>query len=92
VTDTGSGVNRLLVRIQNRNTDPFSYWNGTIYQSSPVWVRAQLDNSNGWQVPNVNFNTAGTYRILIRAYDNNGNQAKSQDNPQALITIEDTNN
>ena len=85
-TDDNSGVNRVLVRIQNRNTSPFSYWNGSGFQSAAFWVNALLTN-NDWHLPNVNLNTPGDYRILLRAYDNNGNQAKWNETPQTDITV-----
>ena len=90
-TDNESGVNRVLVRIQNRNTTPWSYWNGNTYQTNIAWITAQLDGNDNWQVPDVDFTTEGRYLIVIRAFDNNNNHARAADNPRALFTVS-TNN
>ena len=84
VTDDISGVNRMRVRIRNLQTG--NYWNGTSWQAAWTWVAPTL-NGNTWTLPNVDFDLPGTYATLLYAWDNDGNLANWQGNPQPVITV-----
>ncbi len=84
VTDAGSGVDRVRVLVRNQQTG--QYWNGTSWVSAWSWNAATLDG-NTWTLPNVNLSPAGTYKVLLWAWDDANNRANYTVNPQPTITV-----
>ena len=86
--DDISGVARVEVRVERRDTNPIQYWDGSAWINTPVRVAATV-TSNGqnvsdgfsWSLTNVDLTNAGSYRIRLWARDNAGNTARLGDNP-----------
>ena len=88
-SDDISGVARVLVRVQRRDTSPRQYWNGSVWVDATTNLEATV-SSNGpsvsdgysWTLPDdVDFTNEGSYRILVWARDVAGNTASFGLNP-----------
>ena len=86
VADAGSGVDRVQMYVRKNSTG--EYWNGTAWVSAWSWVAAADDGAGSWSIPDVDMSDAGTYRVLVWAWDREGNRANYSDNPQSLVTVE----
>lgn len=86
--DTDSGVAKVLIKLQTRDSDPQLYWNGSNFQTSPVWVNAALVEPEKWVVNITEWSSPRDYQILIRAIDFAGNQSTSSQNPSTLFSIQ----
>ena len=88
-SDSGSGVYRVLVRVQQSSAVPVLYWNGTQWTSNSTFVEASVNqNGTNWTLPNVDLNSIGNYRIRLRVFDNAGNRANPLDNPNTDFNVE----
>jgi len=76
VTDAGSGVLEVLVRLERLDVDPRLYWNGSNWHPSPSgsYQEATVIN-NDWNLSGVDLSQDGEYHVQIIARDNVGNQS-----------------
>ena len=86
--DEASGLVTVLARVEQRDTDPVRYWDGTSWSESPVWVSADNIEQDSWVIENVDFREEGQYRARIRLIDAAGNHRTSGNNPVNNFTIE----
>lgn len=90
--DVGLGVESVRAQIERR-TAPNMYWNGSAWQSDPIWFATRLfvgDNPNlvGWRVLNVDMTEPGSYAVRLSAIDFAGNRSFAADNWRSFIRIE----
>ena len=85
-TDDISGVDRVRVLVQNRQTG--EYWNGTAWVANWSWNLATLNGDDTWTLPSVDLNATGTYNVLLWIWDNDNNRADWDVNPQTVITVQ----
>ncbi len=76
VSDEGSGVQRVQILIRKASTG--EYWNGSGWVSTWSWVLADL-TPEGWFVPGVDVSDPSLYRVLVWAWDVEGNLATWSD-------------
>lgn len=86
VTDADSGVDRVRILVRKNSTG--EYWNGVSWTSAWSWVLAADDGAGSWTIPNVDVSDAGSYQVVVWAWDVEGNLANYTGNPQALFTVE----
>ena len=85
-TDDISGVDRVRVLVQNRQTG--EYWNGAAWVANWSWNLATLNGDDTWTLPSVDLNATGTYNVLLWIWDNDNNRADWDVNPQTVITVQ----
>jgi lysophospholipase L1-like esterase len=86
-SDADSGVKKVLVRIQRRSS-PVRYWNGSGWTTKSTWRTATLNTNGDWTIPDVNLTRSYDYRVIVRAFDNAGNQATAGQNPAVTFTAQ----
>ena len=87
-TDTGSGVNRVRVRVQQLDVSPARFWDGINWGESSTYLDAELDASGAtWVLPGVDFTDNGRYRIRLVANDNSGNISRAIENPGSDLFV-----
>ena len=84
VSDTGSGVDRVRLFVRKNSTGEF--WDGSAWVSNWSWVLGTADGAGAWTVPKVDVSDSGSYRVLVWAWDTEGNLANFSVNPQSLFT------
>ena len=87
-SDSESGVERVLVRLQRFDTTPGQFWNGSVWTTTPFNVESDVSaDGTSWNLPDVNLNNNGSYRIRVRAIDFAGNIADFNDNPRTDFVV-----
>ncbi len=87
-SDVGSGVSRVRVRIQALGVSPTTYWNGTSWSTTPIYLDATLNaDATLWQLPSVDLTQPGQYRVRLIVTDNTGNTARVTSNPKTDFTV-----
>ena len=91
-TDSGAGVSDVRVQVEQAGDIPF-YWNGSSFQTTPVWHKATLRTTVApdqvrWSIGDVNFSSSGQYKIRISVIDHSGNRSKASENRRSYILIE----
>ena len=83
-----SGIASVIVRVERRDVSPIEYWNGTIWQTSSIFLDATNIASNGdWDLEGVDLSEPGSYRVRLSITDNVGNTAASNQNPRTNFTV-----
>ncbi len=73
-SDPDSGIDRVLVNVQQLGVTPAQFWNGSAWTPASVFPEASLHASNtAWTLPNVDLTNSGNYRVSVIAIDNAGN-------------------
>ena len=87
--DASSGVSRVRVRVQQLGLPDPSFWNGTAFTGTSVFLDADLSSDGtSWTLPGVILNTAGSYRIRVIAHDHAGNIAQAAENPRTDFLVQ----
>ena len=86
-SDNDSGVVRVQARIRRLSAGGFQYWNGTRWAAPVHWHTASLSTDGSWVVPNVNFDRAGSYQVVLAGLDAAGNISNAFQNPSADFTV-----
>ena len=83
-----SGIASVIIRVERRDVSPIEYWNGTIWQTSSIFLDATNIASNGdWDLEGVDLSEPGSYRVRLSITDNVGNTAASNQNPRTNFTV-----
>ncbi len=90
-TDNDSGIDRVRVRVQQRDSTPRTYWDGDAWVPGSVYVDANLDNNStntDWTLPDVDLTAPGNYRIHLIVVDNAGNTSFRTTNPTVDFVVQ----
>ncbi len=90
-TDNDSGIDRVRVRVQQRDSTPRTYWDGDAWVPGSVYVDANLDNNStntDWTLPDVDLTAPGNYRIHLIVVDNAGNTSFRMTNPTVDFVVQ----
>ena len=80
-SDSGSGVDRVRVRIHRVGVLPTEFWNGSSWTTTASYLDAQINDNGTWILPDVVVNVPGRYRVRLIAHDAAGNIARVTDTP-----------